>query len=104
MTDAQHHKQGKKEIIITGFGGQGIVLAGIILGKAAAIGEHMDVLCGLTRVALHRHGTGPGTILKNTHHAQGRGFNRPESVESFLESGINLLRLIGVITVQRGIH
>jgi 2-oxoglutarate ferredoxin oxidoreductase subunit gamma len=42
MTDSQQHKQGKKEIIITGFGGQGIVLAGIILGKAAAIGEHME--------------------------------------------------------------
>ena len=42
MTDSQNHKQGKKEIIITGFGGQGIILAGIILGKAAAICEHME--------------------------------------------------------------
>jgi len=30
----------KREIIITGFGGQGIVLAGQILGKAAALGDH----------------------------------------------------------------
>lgn len=29
----------KKEIIITGFGGQGIVLAGKVLGNAAAIGD-----------------------------------------------------------------
>lgn len=32
----------KKEIVITGFGGQGIVLAGRILGKAAALGDHME--------------------------------------------------------------
>ena len=31
-----------KEIIITGFGGQGIVLAGKILGQAAALGDHME--------------------------------------------------------------
>ena len=30
----------KKEITITGFGGQGIVLAGIIVGKAAALGDN----------------------------------------------------------------
>jgi 2-oxoglutarate ferredoxin oxidoreductase subunit gamma len=33
---------GKTEITITGFGGQGIVLAGRILGKAAAIGDHKE--------------------------------------------------------------
>jgi 2-oxoglutarate ferredoxin oxidoreductase subunit gamma len=33
----EHRRQ---EIIVTGFGGQGIVLAGIIVGKAAAIGDH----------------------------------------------------------------
>lgn len=32
----------KREIIITGFGGQGIVLAGSILGKAAAIGDKKE--------------------------------------------------------------
>ena len=31
-----------KEIVITGFGGQGIVLAGKILGQAAALGDHME--------------------------------------------------------------
>jgi 2-oxoglutarate ferredoxin oxidoreductase subunit gamma len=31
-----------KEIIITGFGGQGIVLAGLILGKAASLGDHRE--------------------------------------------------------------
>jgi 2-oxoglutarate ferredoxin oxidoreductase subunit gamma len=30
----------RQEIIITGFGGQGIVLAGRVLGQAAAIGDH----------------------------------------------------------------
>jgi len=30
----------RQEIIVTGFGGQGIVMAGIIVGKAAAIGDH----------------------------------------------------------------
>ncbi|MDY0041459.1 MAG: 2-oxoacid:acceptor oxidoreductase family protein, partial [Desulforhabdus sp.] len=29
----------RKEILITGFGGQGIVLAGLILGKAASLGD-----------------------------------------------------------------
>lgn len=33
-------KKKRQEIIVTGFGGQGIVLAGIIVGKAAAIGDH----------------------------------------------------------------
>ncbi|MFH1491009.1 MAG: pyruvate ferredoxin oxidoreductase, partial [Pseudomonadota bacterium] len=32
----------KQEIIITGFGGQGIVLAGRILGQAAALGDRMQ--------------------------------------------------------------
>ena len=31
-----------KQIIITGFGGQGIVLAGRILGQAAALGDHLE--------------------------------------------------------------
>ena len=35
-------QQKKQEIIITGFGGQGIVLAGRILGQAAALGDHMQ--------------------------------------------------------------
>jgi 2-oxoglutarate ferredoxin oxidoreductase subunit gamma len=33
--------EGKKEIIITGFGGQGIVLAGKIMGQAAVLGDHL---------------------------------------------------------------
>jgi len=39
MTDTQDQEKIKKEIIITGFGGQGIILAGRILGKAAALGD-----------------------------------------------------------------
>jgi len=31
-----------REIIITGFGGQGIVLAGKILGEAASLGDHLE--------------------------------------------------------------
>jgi len=42
MIDRQNQKKTKKEIIITGFGGQGIVLAGLILGKAAALGDHKE--------------------------------------------------------------
>ena len=33
-------KETKQEIIITGFGGQGIVLAGRILGEAVVLGDH----------------------------------------------------------------
>ena len=32
----------KKEIIVTGFGGQGIILAGRVLGKAAALGDDRE--------------------------------------------------------------
>jgi len=32
----------KNEIIITGFGGQGIILTGRILGKAASLGDHKE--------------------------------------------------------------
>lgn len=32
----------KKEVLVTGFGGQGIVLAGRILGQAAALGDHKE--------------------------------------------------------------
>jgi 2-oxoglutarate ferredoxin oxidoreductase subunit gamma len=32
----------RKEILITGFGGQGIVLAGQIVGKAASLGDHKE--------------------------------------------------------------
>ena len=35
-------KHGKQEVIITGFGGQGIVLAGRILGMAAALGDRRE--------------------------------------------------------------
>lgn len=40
MTDKPENK--KIEVIITGFGGQGIVLAGSILGKAAALGDKRE--------------------------------------------------------------
>ena len=32
----------RKEILITGFGGQGIVLAGQIVGRAASLGDHTE--------------------------------------------------------------
>ena len=32
----------RKEVIFTGFGGQGIVLAGRILGMSASLGDHME--------------------------------------------------------------
>jgi len=35
-------KKGKQEVIITGFGGQGIVLAGRIIGMAAALGDKRE--------------------------------------------------------------
>lgn len=35
-------KKGKSELIITGFGGQGIVLAGRIIGMAAALGDRRE--------------------------------------------------------------
>jgi len=35
-------KDTKQEVIITGFGGQGIVLAGRILGEAVALGDHRE--------------------------------------------------------------
>jgi 2-oxoglutarate ferredoxin oxidoreductase subunit gamma len=35
-------KVNKQEVIVTGFGGQGIVLAGKILGMAAALGDHRE--------------------------------------------------------------
>lgn len=38
----QKEKPAKEEIIFTGFGGQGIVLAGRILGRAAALGDHKE--------------------------------------------------------------
>jgi 2-oxoglutarate ferredoxin oxidoreductase subunit gamma len=42
MTQSKNPEQNKTEIIITGFGGQGIVLAGRILGQAAALDDHME--------------------------------------------------------------
>ncbi|MBW1797441.1 MAG: 2-oxoacid:acceptor oxidoreductase family protein [Deltaproteobacteria bacterium] len=41
MTE-EKEKIEKQEITITGFGGQGIVLAGRIIGKAAVIGDHRE--------------------------------------------------------------
>ena len=41
MEDKKDSKTNKK-VIITGFGGQGIVLAGRILGHAAALGDHNE--------------------------------------------------------------
>jgi 2-oxoglutarate ferredoxin oxidoreductase subunit gamma len=35
-------ESGRQEIIITGFGGQGIILAGRILGEAAALGDRKE--------------------------------------------------------------
>ncbi len=35
-------KKGKQEVILSGFGGQGIVLAGRILGMAAALGDKRE--------------------------------------------------------------
>lgn len=36
------HTSSKKEILITGFGGQGVVLIGSILGKAVALGDKKE--------------------------------------------------------------
>jgi len=41
MTDENQPRQ-RQEILFTGFGGQGIVLAGRILGEAAVIGDHKE--------------------------------------------------------------
>jgi 2-oxoglutarate ferredoxin oxidoreductase subunit gamma len=41
MTKKNHPPQ-RQEILFTGFGGQGIVLAGRILGEAAVIGDHKE--------------------------------------------------------------
>ena len=40
--ESEEMKPKSKAIIITGFGGQGIVLAGHVLGKAAALGDHKE--------------------------------------------------------------
>ncbi len=42
MTDERNQEKMQKEIIITGFGGQGVILAGRILGKAAALGDKRE--------------------------------------------------------------
>ncbi|WDN89590.1 2-oxoglutarate ferredoxin oxidoreductase subunit gamma [Desulfosarcina sp. BuS5] len=42
MTNSIETNKKRKEIIITGFGGQGIILIGRIMGKTAAIGDHME--------------------------------------------------------------
>lgn len=42
MTKGHHQKKSKTEVIVTGFGGQGIVLAGRILGQAAALGDKKE--------------------------------------------------------------
>lgn len=42
MNNSQKYNNGKKEIIITGFGGQGIILIGRILGMAAALGDNKE--------------------------------------------------------------
>ena len=42
MTTKKNLENIKKDVIITGFGGQGIILAGSILGKAAALGDHLE--------------------------------------------------------------
>jgi len=42
MMTGKEKKTSRLEIIFTGFGGQGIILAGRILGKAAVIGDHRE--------------------------------------------------------------
>jgi len=42
MAKATTAQAEKKEIVFTGFGGQGIVLIGSIVGRAAAIGDHRE--------------------------------------------------------------
>jgi 2-oxoglutarate ferredoxin oxidoreductase subunit gamma len=42
MTEDKKNSKTNKKVIITGFGGQGIVLAGRILGHAAALGDRKE--------------------------------------------------------------
>ncbi len=42
MAKKQEQKKLQQDVIITGFGGQGIVLAGRIFGQAAALGDHKE--------------------------------------------------------------
>jgi 2-oxoglutarate ferredoxin oxidoreductase subunit gamma len=42
MNDQEKNTIAQTEIIVTGFGGQGIILAGKILGMAASLGDHKE--------------------------------------------------------------
>lgn len=42
MTTSTKTAAGQKEIIVTGFGGQGIILAGKIIGMAASLGDNKE--------------------------------------------------------------
>ena len=42
MLNAKNEPRTTKKIILTGFGGQGIILAARILGEAAALGDHRE--------------------------------------------------------------
>ncbi len=42
MTETKNKEETKIDVVVTGFGGQGIVLTGRILGKAAALGDHKE--------------------------------------------------------------
>ncbi len=42
MTETKNKETTKIDVVVTGFGGQGIVLTGRILGKAAALGDHKE--------------------------------------------------------------
>jgi 2-oxoglutarate ferredoxin oxidoreductase subunit gamma len=89
-------KKGRSEIILTGFGGQGIVLAGKILGEAAAIGDNRESTLVQSYGPEARGGACSAQVIISDTHIHYPHVRRPDILACMSQAGFE--RYIGELS------
>jgi len=105
MNKKQNQEKITKEVVITGFGGQGIVLAGSILGKAAALGDHLESTLVQSYGPESRGGACSAQVIISTDAIHYPYINRPDILvcmsQSAYEKHIDQLKPGGLLLIDK---
>ncbi len=105
MNKKQNQEKITKEVVITGFGGQGIVLAGSILGKAAALGDHLESTLVQSYGPESRGGACSAQVIISTDTIHYPYINRPDILvcmsQSAYEKHIDQLKPGGLLLIDK---
>ncbi len=101
----EQNQQKKTEVTITGFGGQGIILAGRILGTAAAIGDHKESTLVQSYGPESRGGACSAQVVVSDEIIQYPYIKHPDILVCMSQSGydkfIDLLKDDGILLIDK---